>query len=489
MVTVIPSNTEVAPQVVTVVHRVSGVKLLRLFLRQAAGQSGVVETIDPEAMMGDAHASVIAGWALDDGKTIAARLPQAAAELEPTRFMFDFPATKAEAAAAAAAFRGIRPRVEPDVTVITRDGQKFRARLVGLDAETGLSILQLAAAIPPPPAPRTGANEKVKAGEGIAIFAPEETTPEGETAPRITYVKVGKVDATVKNGPTDSSATPERLLVEAAKLSPVVVGGVACDKAGNTIGIVESIEGTEAHILTAETIRLATQRVLNHKASVPRPVLGVRGEPVEPAARAALLAHGWNDQQTKDLISAQVGILLTAVVPQTPAAQAKLQPGDIILQVNQIEIKNAEEFSKLLGQAGSGEQVKFLVKRPDAADTWSVPVTLGSSYAPQFEWRAMPAPPLPFNGLQTWGIQSMTLGPRTASQFGMQSGLVVVMVQPQSMAAKAGILEGDILESIDGRTLGRGVWTFNPQFWQQKKHTVALVRGKEKKQVVLEAVE
>ena len=131
---------------------------------------------------------------------------------------------------------------------------------------------------------------------------------------------------------------------------------------------------------------------------MPRPVLGVRGEPIEIAARATLLAHGWNDEQAKNLIEAQVGILLTAVVPRTPAAQAKLQPGDVILQVNQDEIRNAEQFSKLLVQAGSGEQVKFLVKRPDATDTFSVPVTLGSSYAPQFErfeWRVMPAPPLP----------------------------------------------------------------------------------------------
>src|SRR6266480_1764632 len=44
---VVPSQVTVAPQVVTVIHRLSGVKILRFFLRQAA-ESGVIETIDPQ---------------------------------------------------------------------------------------------------------------------------------------------------------------------------------------------------------------------------------------------------------------------------------------------------------------------------------------------------------------------------------------------------------------------------------------------------------
>ena len=55
--------------------------MLRFLLRQG-GEPGMVYTIDTEAISGDAHASIIAGWALNDGKTIAVRLPQAGAELE-----------------------------------------------------------------------------------------------------------------------------------------------------------------------------------------------------------------------------------------------------------------------------------------------------------------------------------------------------------------------------------------------------------------------
>src|SRR5207247_1895840 len=71
-VTVIPDQSAVAPQVVTIVHRLSGIKMLRFLLRQS-GEAGTVAMIDPLSMTSDAHASIIAGRAIDD-KTITARL-------------------------------------------------------------------------------------------------------------------------------------------------------------------------------------------------------------------------------------------------------------------------------------------------------------------------------------------------------------------------------------------------------------------------------
>src|SRR5258708_34997319 len=125
-VTVVADQTKVAPQVVTIVHRLSGVKMLRLLQRQA-GEPGAVYTIDTESISTDAHASIIAGWALEDGKTIAVRLPQAGAELEFAR------ALVGPAGATTPLPRGLTGRVfippgaEPDLTVITRDGRKLTA--------------------------------------------------------------------------------------------------------------------------------------------------------------------------------------------------------------------------------------------------------------------------------------------------------------------------------------------------------------------------
>src|SRR5438552_9013739 len=71
-----------APQVVTIVHRLNGIKLLRL-LGRLSGNMNTVSTLNNSFAIGDeVHTNIIAGLALEDGHTIAVWLPQAEAELE-----------------------------------------------------------------------------------------------------------------------------------------------------------------------------------------------------------------------------------------------------------------------------------------------------------------------------------------------------------------------------------------------------------------------
>ena len=492
-VTVIADKTEVAPQVVTIVHRLSGLKMLRFLLRQE-GDRGTLFTIDRDSITSDAHASIIAGWALDDGKTIVARLPQAGAEIEFTQFpqgpmtRSELTGLAAEAKAAGAATPPPVPGAEADLTVITRDGRRLRAHYVGLDGQTGLSVLQVNATVTLPPAAEN--NKKLAEGQRVQVFAPQRTTPEGEASTRIIYVRVGKLEAKISKLARRGPGKMDRLTVSAAKLSPEMVGGIACDELGNTLGIVEAIEGNDAQIVSAETIRAATRRVLARQNSVPRPLLGVRGEPLEFAARSTFLQYGWNEDQLSEMIKKQVGILLTSVMPGSPASVAKLKPGDVIVSVNQEDIASAEEFSKLLGEAGGGKDVRFTVRRPAAPSPILVDVKLGSSFEPLFKWHfEMPEVTATPSGLQQFGVETMALSNKMASQLGAQGGLLVVSVQPQSLAARAGLREGDVIETIDGRVIGRGAWTFGYPFNRQKKHVVSLVREREKKQIVLEAIE
>jgi S1-C subfamily serine protease len=485
-VTVVADEARVAPQVVTIVHRLSGVKMLRFLMRQS-GAPDAVYTIDPEAISGDAHASIIAGWALDDGKTIAVRLPQAGAELE----FAEFPPFGSELKARTIATTRMRisPLAEPDLTVITRDGRKLRARYVGLDGQTGLSVLQVNVLVMPASAVEVA--KELTPGQAVQIFAPERTTPEGEGSSRNVYVKVGEIDTKIFSL-ARNDGNLERFTVRGAGLSPLVIGGIACDEAGKTLGIVESTEGNDARIVPADTIRAATRRVLERQASVPRPLLGVVGEPVEFAGRATFLAQGWREDELTGLFQnqKQMGILVTAVKPGTPAALAQLHPGDVIVRVNQQDIQNSEEFSKLLGEAGSGQQVQFLIRRPSSPAPFPIDVRLGGSFEPVFRYRFdFPAMAPSSRGLEGLGVETMVLAPRNLSQLGAENGVLVVAVEPESIAARSGLKEGDVIESIDGRVVTRGAWAMGFEFNRQKKHVLSLVRKREKKQVILEPVE
>src|SRR5437899_9553898 len=80
------SRTE-APQVVTIVHRLNGIKLLRLLGRLSGDMNTVATLNNAFAIRDEVHTNIIAGLALEDGHTIAVWLPQAEAELE-TPFTF-----------------------------------------------------------------------------------------------------------------------------------------------------------------------------------------------------------------------------------------------------------------------------------------------------------------------------------------------------------------------------------------------------------------
>lgn len=504
-VTMVKDQEPVAPQVVTIVHRLNGVKLLRYLLRES-GEPGTVATIDPEAVSNDAHASIIAGLALDDGKTILARLPQVAAEMEVERFTYAFPGKTGKSdkpdktddqadktdrdepptpPGATTVFRRTPrpPRMQPDLTVMTQEGRTFRARYVGIDGLTGLSVLQLAE-------PVTASSEtiakKIAEGETVQVFAPQQVASD---VPYQILVRIGKIDAKVAKL-ASTKAVVERATLRGARLSPSVIGGVACDHSGNILGIVDAIEGTNARLLTSGAVRDAARRVLERQTSVPRPLLGIRGEEVDLTAKKTLLDLGWNEQELRSLIEKEVGIVLTSVLPGTPAALANLHPGDIIVRVNDKEVKGAEEFSQLLARAGSGEEVLFTVERPRVKAPLTMEVTLGGAFQPNFEWKfAMPEmPKLPSGGLKNLGVECVALSPKSATQWG-GAGVLVVSVEPDSAASRAGLREGDVIETIDGRAVGRGTWTYVFPFNKKEKHVLSVVREREKKQVVIEPVE
>lgn len=482
-VTMVKDQEPVSPQIVTVVHRMNGLTLLRRAVRES-GEPGSV-TINPEAITKEVHATIIAGLALEDGRTVLARLPQLAGEMEMNRMTVvvpDPPDPPNQDNHASVRRTPRVPRIQPDLIVLTQDGKSFRARYVGIDGQTGLSVLQLTQ---PLMDMSDSLAHKISEGANVRVFAPEQVSPE---LPNEIRVRMGKTDAKIAK--TRTKVDTDRLMLRAAKISPSMVGGVACDQSGQTIGIVDEVDGTNAKLVSADAMRAAARRVLERQASVPRPLLGIRGEEVDWNAKNSMLSFGWNEKELEQLFQKQIGIVLTSVLPGTPAAFANLHPGDIIVRVNGKDVKGAEEFSQMLTNAGMGEDVKFTVERPNVKTQLTFNVKLGGAFQPSFEWKfEMPAmAKMKMGGLKNLGVEAYTLSSKSASQWGV-SGILVLSVESDSAAAKAGLKEGDLIESIDGRPVGQGTWTYVYPFNKKEKHTFSVVRAKEKKQIVVEPVD
>ena len=94
------------------------------------------------------------------------------------------------------------------------------------------------------------------------------------------------------------------------------------------------MEGNEASIIPAALIRRAAERVLEQQASVPRPWLGVKGEAIAALKLEQILNHGWEMKRAAALAGKHRGIMLTSIVPGSPADLAALRAGDVILKVD-----------------------------------------------------------------------------------------------------------------------------------------------------------
>lgn len=497
---------KIAPQVVTIVHRLNGLKMFRLLMRSQQQASAVASLDSAFTLMDDVHTNVIAGVAMDDGQTIAAWLPEADVELG----LSDFPTVPAipdmsavpEVAGVPAvpsipslpsntgkAWKGFKGGFfEPDVTVIGADGKTLVAKYVGLDAVTGLSILKLADRNPA--AANTINDRPVDVGENVRLFGPEPVSGQRGLLNSNLYVRIGATEGRVFDVRRAPSGGVARFKVTSTRLSRAIVGGVAINEAGETLGIVNGLEGGEASVLPVAMIRRAAQRVLERQASVPKPYLGVKGEAVAALKVDQMLNHGWKPERAAALAYDHRGILVTAIVPGSPAERAALRAGDVILKVNDWEIENTEDFTWLLDQVGASNQVSFTVARPDRAVDEALDVKLSGvvdparSFRARFRTRGISDG---FIALMDQGIETITLRAGVASQLGTTAGLLVVYVEPSTPAFEAGLKPGDVIQSINGQGVSRRPF-LSPAANQSAMFTFEVTRNKEKRTVTIPAL-
>lgn len=479
-VAVVQSSGKPAPQqVVTVIHRLSGMKVLSLLHR--GGQSPMVvgdEFVTAQEML----TSVTAGFALGDGKSIVARLPQAEAEVEfnftwptPPAPPAPFPQRATPATPVAAVAPNVFPR-RPELQVIQRDGKIVAARYVGLDAGTGLSLLQLDNLNSAPL--RDAVEEQLKLGQRVRLLAPQRiNSATASNTPGQLYLSVGEIEGKIVELKRSANGKLSHLIIRAPNLNSVFAGGIAFNDEGEAIGIVETGDGGEARVMPVERVRRAAERVLARQGNVPQPWLGIRGQALTSIPLAKLLARGWTQEEAEQLRASRHGILLTAVAPNTPAALANLRSGDVIVKLNEDLVKSTEDFSFMLNEAGIGATVNFTVLRrslPEALPNITPPTPAPSAVRPlevikpvvvsvklseslnlgrsireaEIKTRSAAIDPL-----SAVGIESIPLAPKAAARLGANGGLLVVFVEQGSTAARAGLRVFDIIESVNGQPL------------------------------------
>jgi S1-C subfamily serine protease len=146
-----------------------------------------------------------------------------------------------------------------------------------------------------------------------------------------------------------------------------------------------------------------------------------------------------DDAQDEDNAD-EAGILIASVAADSPAADAGLRRGDILLRVNDVAVNTKNELSSVLADLSPGDTVTLSIRRGDAEQTLTA--TLGEH---------------PNNPDTAYlGIGSCGGGERFFHKgitIPREPGAMIIRVVADSPAAQAGLQEGDHILSVDGTAI------------------------------------
>lgn len=155
------------------------------------------------------------------------------------------------------------------------------------------------------------------------------------------------------------------------------------------------------------------------------------------------------------------GVAVHSVAPGSPADQAGVRPGDVLIDLGGAAVYSAERLQWLVSRQAAGEPVTLRLRRggeeageavevqiiPRLPDVESRPTETGGTGQP------------PSRGVPWLGIRMQPLTEALRESYGVPKGqgVLIVDVETVSPAAEAGLRAGDVLTRIDRRQI-RGTW-------------------------------
>ncbi len=249
-------------------------------------------------------------------------------------------------------------RVATRITVTLEDGSSEQAQLVGRDQATDLAVLQISKTGFTPAA--FGDSSKVQVGQDVVAIGYALDLKGGPTVTR------GVISATGRTIQEQTVSINDAFQTDAS-INPGNSGGPLVDGNGEVIAINTAVASNAQGIgfaLAAEQVQPVIQELIA-KGSVSRAYLGIASVDVTPA-----IAQNFG-------LGVDHGTGITQVGQGSPAAQAGLQPGDVIVKADDQDINNSGDLFSFLAKHKAGDKVRLQVYRGNSQR--SIDVTLAGS--------------------------------------------------------------------------------------------------------------
>lgn len=248
------------------------------------------------------------------------------------------------------------------ITVTLQDGRRLKARLIGGDSETDLAVLKIDAKNLKSIV--IGDSDKLEVGDFVvAIGNPFGLNSFGNSQ----SATFGIVSA-LKRSDLNIEGVENFIQTDAA-INPGNSGGALVNTKGELIGINTAIispYGGNVGIGFAIPINMAkdvTQQIIKF-GSIHRGLMGIFVQHLTPEL-AQSMGYGEDFQ----------GALVSQVNQNSPAEQAGLKSGDIIVQINDTKITQATQVKTTISLLRVGSTAKIIVNRDNKPITLSAVVT------------------------------------------------------------------------------------------------------------------
>ena len=240
---------------------------------------------------------------------------------------------------------------------LAKDNTEYDAKIVGKDSQTDLAVLKIDAT-----------------GLTAAEFADSDSVKIGEFAMAVgnpldlgSTITCGVVSATNREVQDSDGTTTYTCIQTDAAINSGNSGGALVNSEGKVIGVntlkVSStgVEGIGFAIPINSTKSVINDLITYNK--VRRPYIGVSGRDL--------------DEQTAKQHNLVQGVYVVSVEEYSAAEKAGLKPGDIIVKIDNQEIKTMNELNNIKNNHSIGDKITLSVYRN--GDYKDISVTLGES--------------------------------------------------------------------------------------------------------------
>jgi len=324
-----------------------------------------------------------------------------------------------------------------DIEVTLNDGTEYPAKLIGTDPKTDLALLKVEAKSPLPYV-SFGDSDKMRIGDWVMAVG----NPFG-LGGTVTAGIISARGRDIHEGPYDD------FLQTDAAINQGNSGGPTFSTDGSVIGIntaIVSPTGGSVGIGFAIPSNLAKPIIaeLKQQGHIDRGWLGVAIQDLTPD-----LTQGLG-------LTSDKGALVASVQDGSPAAEAGIKAGDVVLGFGDHTIASPKDLSRVVAETQSGASVPVKIWRNGAEQTVSVKIAQMKEDVASAEdtGKGTRSGPSASDTVQQLGATLAPVTDETRQQFGLDDsaeGVVVTYLQQDSALADQGVQPGDVIERINDR--------------------------------------